>query len=101
MFQMDICTLIGLQVSHLHSHAPLFILPFCILGKTEGKLEMVRSILAQLEYRYQILLWTSKGVPFRWHVYVPEVHPITGEAFHEREDEGQVVVPVTLRPCTL
>ena len=68
MFQMDICTQIGLQVSHQHSHAPLFILPFCILGKTEGKLEMVRSILAQLEYRYHILLWTSKGVPFRWHV---------------------------------
>lgn len=53
-------------------------------------IEKARSILAQLEYRYQILYWTSKGVPFRWHFYVPELHPITSEAFHEREDEGHV-----------
>ena len=51
---------------------------------------MLRSILAQLEYQHQINYWESLGVPFKTHMYVPEVNPITGEEFHEREDEGHV-----------
>ena len=34
--------------------------------------------------------WEKKGVPFRSHVYVPEIHPLTGVPFHEREDEAHV-----------
>ncbi len=41
---------------------------------------------AQFEYCYQVCLWDSQGVPFRTHMYVPEIHPITGREFHERED---------------
>ena len=52
----------------------------------ESYTEMLRSILAQLEYKYQILLWESRGVPFRTYIYVPETHPITGKEYHERED---------------
>lgn len=52
---------------------------------------MVRSILAQFEYRYQINLWESKGVPFRTYMYVPEIHPLTKEEFHEREDFAHVL----------
>lgn len=29
-------------------------------------------------------------VPFKDHLYVPEVHPVTGMQFCEREDEGHV-----------
>ncbi len=60
------------------------------LGKTEDFTDMLRSILAQLEYRHQINYWESQGVPFKTHMYVPEVHPLTEEEFHEREDEGHV-----------
>ena len=60
------------------------------LGKSESSDEMLRSVLAQLHYRHQVLEWEAKGVPFRTHVYVPEVHSQTGEYFHEREDEGHV-----------
>ena len=41
----------------------------------ESYTEMLRSILAQFEYKYQILLWESRGVSFRTYMYVPETHP--------------------------
>ena len=47
---------------------------------------MLRSILAQMEYSYQVCKWNDAGVPFRTHMYVPERHPLTGCDFHERED---------------
>lgn len=50
----------------------------------------MKSILAQLDFSYKIKQWADQGVPFRTHLYVPEVHPDTGEEFHEREDEGHV-----------
>ena len=43
-----------------------------------------------MEYSYQVRSWSDKGVPFRTHIYVPEVHHLTGKRFHEREDEAQV-----------
>ena len=64
-------------------------LALCI-GKDETKAEKLRSILAQLEFQYQINTWQLKGVPFKDHLYVPEVHPVTGVGFCEREDDGHV-----------
>ncbi|XP_065889311.1 uncharacterized protein [Dysidea avara] len=61
-----------------------------IEGKDETKAEKLRSILAQLEYQYQVNLFHSKGIPFKNHLYVPEVHPITGKGFCEREDESHI-----------
>ena len=60
------------------------------VGKTETKVEKLRSIMAQLEYTYQINQLSSKGIPFKEHLYVPEVHPITKVEFCEREDEAHV-----------
>ena len=64
---------------------------YTYIGKTEDKLCMLRSILAQLHYKYEVLEWEKKGVPFRSHLYVPEVHPITKCPFHEREDETHIL----------
>ena len=44
--------------------------------------------MAQLEYIHQINLFHSQGIPFKDHLYVPEIHPITGVKFCEREDDG-------------
>ena len=49
--------------------------------------------------------WEKKGVPFRSHVYVPEVKPLTGIPFHEREDEAHVflkyvIMPANTNTCT-
>ena len=52
--------------------------------------DKLRSILAQFEYQHLVKSWNAKGVPFLMHMYVPEIHPITDEEFHEREDEGHV-----------
>ena len=60
------------------------------LGIDESKLEKVCSIMAQLEYRYQVNTWDAKGIPFKKHLYVPEVHLETGKPFCEREYEGHV-----------
>ena len=46
------------------------------VGKSETPLEMLKSILAQLEFQHEILEWEKKGIPFRSRVYVPKVHPI-------------------------
>ena len=52
---------------------------------------MLRAILAQMEYQYQVEKWVAQGVPFSFYLYVPEIHPITGEEFHEREDFAHVL----------
>ena len=64
--------------------------PCLLVGKTERTVDKLRSILAQMEYSYQVRSWSDKGVPFRTHIYVPEVHHLTGKRFHEREDEAHV-----------
>lgn len=63
---------------------------FLFKGKSETKADKLRSILAQMEYAYQVCAWDNKGVPFRRHIYVPECHPVTGKVFHKREDEAHV-----------
>ncbi len=57
----------------------------------ETKEDKLRSILAQLEFQYQVLEYEKKGVPFRRHMYVPEIHPISGLEYHEREDDAHVL----------
>ena len=52
---------------------------------------MHRSILAQLEYQHLIREWKKKGVDFSTYLYIPEVYPVTGEEFCEREDEAHVL----------
>ncbi len=51
---------------------------------------MLRSIVAQLHFHHEVTEWEKKGVPFSSHMYVPEIHPLTGLPFHEREDEAHV-----------
>lgn len=60
------------------------------VGKTETQTDQLKSILSQLHYKYLVEQYEAKGISFRSHLYVPEVHPITEMEFHEREDEGHV-----------
>ena len=66
-----------------------------ILGEDENETDMLRSILSQLEYRFQIKSWDERGVPFSTYIYIPEVHPLTKKEYHEREDFAHV-----LKVCT-
>ncbi len=53
--------------------------------------DKLRSIMAQLEFTQTILEYHKKGIPFCYHLYVPEVHPDTGKTFYEREDPAHVL----------
>lgn len=70
-------------------------------GKTETKVEKLRSIMAQLEYTYQINQFSLKGVPFNEHLYVPEIHPSTKVGFCEREDEAHVFKVCVYKNCKM
>jgi len=69
------------------------ILSVCNLhaGVTETFDDQLRSILAQLDYANIISKYEENGVPFRTHMYVPEVHPATGQVFYEREDDAHLL----------
>lgn len=54
-----------------------------------------KSILSQLEYSQQELEFDIAGVPFCTYMYVPEVHPITHDEYHEREDDAHVLKVIT------
>lgn len=60
-------------------------------GESETVTDMMRSILAQLEFKYQILEWEKKGVPFHQYIYVPEIHPVSKQVYCEMEDEAHVL----------
>lgn len=62
----------------------------CYTENMESEVEMLKSIFAQLEYTYEVCSWHSQGVHFRHYLYIPEMHPLTGQMFIEREDEGHV-----------
>ena len=47
-----------------------------------------KMALAQTHYMRK---YDSEGVPFRARCYVPEVDPITGRVFHEREDHAHLL----------
>ena len=48
-----------------------------VTGKDGTIVEKLHSILAQLEYKYQIDMWNDKGVLFKEQLYVPKIHPET------------------------
>ncbi len=67
------------------------ILKYPFFSRKIGNIDKMQSFLAQLEFSYQVCQWDSNGVPFRKHVYVPEIHPQTQQSFHEREDKPHVL----------
>jgi len=61
------------------------------IGKSEGPVEQMRSILAQFDFVYTLKRYEIQGVPFRTYLYVPEEHPETKSVFYEREDEAHLI----------
>ncbi len=59
-------------------------------GKEEDTADKLRSILAQFEFTAKIKKFVADGVPFDNHLHIPEVHPLTGILFCQREDEGHL-----------
>ena len=61
------------------------------LGNIETEINQLRSILVQLEFTHVVRQYDERGIPFRVHLHVPEIHPYIGNIFLEREDEGHVL----------
>ena len=60
----------------------------------ESEVDMLRSILAQLEFRH-VRKYDESGVPFWTYLHVPEIHSDSGTVFYEREDEEHVFLRYT------
>ena len=58
--------------------------------KSEIPLEMLKSILAQLEFQYEILEWEKKGIPFHSYVVCARSPSSNCVPFYECEDEAHV-----------
>ena len=91
---MHICAPVPVTTATMH-----FLMGFSA-GKNEGLKEKLRSILAQFEFQHHLKQWEDKGVNIRLYLYVPEVHPETGQVFCEREDEAHVL-KVPIYTCTV
>ena len=61
------------------------------IGESEGPVEQMRSILAQLDFVHLLKQYEAQGVPFCTYLYVPEIHPETKTIFYEREDEAHLI----------
>lgn len=57
----------------------------------EKRTDCLRSIIAQLLYKYEILKLEGEGRNFRIYAYIPEIDQTTGLPFHEREDHNHVL----------
>jgi hypothetical protein len=69
----------------------VFSLELLIADRAENRTGKLKSILAKLDYTHQVLQYDKNGIPFCTYLYVPEIHPITGCEYHEREDDAHVL----------
>ena len=84
---MVTCITLGLKVCICTievKHLCIIIILLLTVDKDETRVDKLRSILSQWEFKYQV----DSRCPE--HLYVPEVHPATQMMFCEREDEGHV-----------
>jgi len=47
----------------------MFEIVSAVTGKDEKQVDKLRFILVQLDYKHQIDLWHSKGIPVKDHLY--------------------------------
>ena len=62
---------------------------YYILGKTETKADLLKSLFALYIHQYKIAFYTQQGVNFKNHLYVHE--NVNGQPQHDREDHNHVL----------
>ena len=60
----------------------------------EREIDMLRSILAQMEFCYTVRQYDERGIPLRTHLHIPENHPDSGMTFLERDGHVLKVYPI-------
>ena len=56
----------------------------------ETDIDRLRSIVAQMDFQYRVRQYDNRGIEFRTYLHAPEIHPVSGSVFLERE-EGHVL----------
>ena len=62
-----------------------------VFSETETLGEQLKSIIAQMEYKHEVMSYDKNGIPFKSHLYVPETDSVTNMEFQEREDHNHVL----------
>ena len=57
----------------------------------ESFLDKLRSLVATYRYRGQVAEFKEQGIDFSTYMYIPEVDPLTGDIYHEREDHCHIL----------
>ena len=57
----------------------------------ENLTDKLKSLVATYRYRHRVAELKHQGVDFSTYLYIPEVNPVTGEVFHEREDHCHIL----------
>ena len=72
---MVTCITLGLKVCIRTievKHLCIIIILLLTVDKDETRVDKLRSILSQWEFKYQVDSWHAQGVPFKEHLYVPQ-----------------------------
>lgn len=57
----------------------------------ENVTDKLKSLVATYRFRRRVEELKEQGVDFSTYLYIPEVDPITGDVYHEREDHCHIL----------
>ena len=57
----------------------------------ENFTDKLKSLVATYRFRHCVKELKQQGVDFSTYLYIPEVDPITGDVYHEREDHCHIL----------
>lgn len=66
--------------------------PYSFKADTQENLtDKLKSLVATYRFRHRVAELKHQGVDFSTYLYIPEVNPVTGDVFHEREDHCHIL----------
>lgn len=80
-----------LRYAYSYLYLTIIYTQFLAERTTETYDDKLKSVLAQLDFSHQVLDYDSRGIRFRTHIYIPEIHPVSCSEYHEREDDAHVL----------
>ena len=57
----------------------------------ENFTDKLKSLVATYRFRHRVEELKGQGVDFSTYLYIPEVDPVTGDVYHEREDHCHIL----------
>lgn len=57
----------------------------------ENFTDKLKSLVATYRFRHRVEELKGQGVDFSTYLYIPEIDPVTGDVYHEREDHCHIL----------